>query len=108
MLVYSPRTGSFEVVAGRILRENNGSRRPEFVRTNENDSSAVSPLKQRLSDQGQNADNVTDPGLRDLLMSAVPDATHLLDRYRPIPHLTVLKRSAIFASSPDQRSPSSE
>jgi len=93
-----PRSkGSFEVVVGRILNENKDSRSLGFVRTIESNSAAGHRLKQRLSEQGQISDGITvltdgDPGLRCLLMSALPEATHILDWYHLTRRLTVLKR----------------
>jgi hypothetical protein len=88
---------SFEVVVGRILSENKGSRSLGFVRTMESNSAAGHRLKQRLSEQGPITDSVTvfsdgAPGLRCLLMSALPKATHILDWYHLTRRLTVLKR----------------
>ncbi len=89
--------GSFEVVVGRILNDNEDSRSLGFVRTIENNSAAGHRLKQRLSEQGQIIDGVTvftdgDPGLRRLLLSTLPKATHILDLYHLTRRLTVLKR----------------
>ena len=89
--------GGFEVVVGRILGENKDSRSFGFVRSIESNGAASDRLKRRLREQGQEADNVTvltdgDPGLRDLLMSALPNATHLLDWFHLTRRLTVLKR----------------
>lgn len=82
---------------GRILNENKDSRSVGFVRTIESNSAAGHRLKQRLREQGQITDNITvftdgDPGLRCLLMSALPKATHILDWYHLTRRLTVLKR----------------
>ncbi len=93
-----PRSeGSFEFVVGRILYENNNSRSLGFVRTIESNSAAGHRLKQRIREQGQITDGITvftdgDPGLRCLLMSALPKATHILDWYHLTRRLTVLKR----------------
>lgn len=89
--------GSFEVVVGRILNENKDSRSLGFVRTIEINTAARHRLKQRLCEQGQITDNITvftdgDSGLRCLLMSALPKATHILDWYHLTRPLTVLKR----------------
>jgi hypothetical protein len=56
------------VVVGRTLRENEDSRSFGFVRSIESNGAAVGRLKQRLSEQGPMADEVTvlsdgDPGL---------------------------------------------
>jgi hypothetical protein len=88
---------SFEVVVGRILNENKDSRSLGFVRTIEGNSAAGHRLRQRLNELGQITDGVTvftdgDPGLRCLLMSALPKATHILDWYHLMRRLTVLKR----------------
>jgi len=88
--------GSFEVVVGRILNENKGSRSLGFVRTIENNRAAGDRLKRRMSEQGQIPEEVTvftdgDPGLRYLLLSALPKATHILDWYHLTRRLTVLK-----------------
>ena len=71
--------GSFEVVVGRILSENNDSRSLGFVRTIENNREAGDRLKQRIGEKGPIINPITvltdgDPGLRDLLMSALPKA----------------------------------
>jgi hypothetical protein len=88
---------SFEVVVGRILNENRGSRSLGFVRTIESNGAAGHRLKRRMGEQGPIADGVTvftdgDPGLRCLLMSALPKATHILDWFHLTRRLTVLKR----------------
>ena len=88
---------SFEVVVGRILNENKDSRSLGFVRKIESNRAAGQRLKRRLSEQGQITDGVTvftdgDPGLRCLLMSALPTATHILDWFHLTRRLTVLKR----------------
>jgi len=88
---------SFEVVVGKILNENKVSRSLGFVRTIESNRAAGHRLKRRLSEQGQITDGVTlftdgDPGLRCLLMSALPKATHILDWFHLTRRLTVLKR----------------
>jgi hypothetical protein len=88
---------SFEVVVGRILNENKDSRSLGFVRTIESNSAAGHRLKRRMSEQGRIADGLTvftdgDPGLRCLLMSALPKATHILDWFHLTRRLTVLKR----------------
>jgi len=69
--------GSFEVVVGRILHENNGSRSLGLERTIKSNRAVGNRLTQRLSEQGQITEGVTvftdgDPGLRGLLMSALP------------------------------------
>ena len=89
--------GSFEVVVGRILCKNKASRSLGFVRSIEGNRAAGDRLKLRLSEQGPIADDVTvltdgDPGLRCLLISALPKATHLLDWFHLTRRLTVLKR----------------
>jgi hypothetical protein len=89
--------GGFEVVVGRILNENNESRSLGFVRSIESNGTATDRLKRRLGELGQETDDITaltdgDPGLRDLLMSALPHATHLLDWFHLTRRLTVLKR----------------
>ncbi len=89
--------GSFEVVVGRIISENKDSRSLGFVRTIENNRAAGHRLKRRLSEQGQISAGVAvftdgDPGLRCLLMSALPNATHILDWFHLTRRLTVLKR----------------
>ena len=68
-----------------------------FVRSIEDNRAAGDRLRQCVSDVGHMADNVTvltdgDPGLGDLLMSALPKATHLLDWYHLTRRITVLKR----------------
>ena len=94
--------GSFEVVVGRILNENKDPRSLGFVRTIESNRAAGHRLKQRLHEQGHHInDNITvftdgDPGLRCLLWSAPPKATHILDWYHLTRCLTVLKR-VLFA-----------
>ena len=50
---------SFEVVVGRILNENKGSRSLGFVRTIESNSAAGHRLKRRMSEQGPITDGVT-------------------------------------------------
>ena len=107
--------GSFEVVVGRILNENKDSRRLGFVCTIESNRAAGHRLKRRLSEQGQITDGVTvftdgDPGLRGLLLSALPKATHILDWLHLTRRLTVLKRvlfgkDAIDQSPPDYHDP---
>jgi hypothetical protein len=93
-----PRSkGSFEVVVGRILNENKDFRSLGFVRTIENNRAAGRRLKRRLSEQGQISAAVTvftdgDPGLRCLLMSALPKATHILGWYHLTRRLAVLIR----------------
>ena len=52
--------GGFEVVVGRILGENKGSRSFGFVRLIESNGGAVSRLKRRLREQGPMSDDVTD------------------------------------------------
>ncbi len=88
---------AFEIVVGRILSENKGSRSLGFVRAVERNRAARHRLKQRLREQGQPTEHVTvltdgDAGLRCLQMSALPNATHILDWYHLTRRLTVLKR----------------
>ena len=102
---------SFEVVLGRILNENKGSRSLGFVRTIDNNAAAGHRLKQRLSEQGQISDKVTvftdgDPGLRCLLTSALPKATHILDWYHLTRRLTVLK-NVLFSKEAIKQFPTS-
>jgi len=82
---------------GRILNENKDSRSLGFVRTIESNRAAGHQVKRRLSEQGQVSDGVTvftdgAPGLRCLLMSALPKATHILDWSHLTRRLKVLKR----------------
>lgn len=89
--------GSFEVVVGRILSKNKGSRSLGFVRTIDSNHAASDRLKKRLCELGPMTDDVAvltdgDPGLRGLLMSALPKATHILDWFHLTRRLTVLKR----------------
>jgi hypothetical protein len=89
--------GSFEVVVGRILSKNKGSRSLGFVRTIDSNHTASNRLIKRLCELGPMTDDVTvltdgDPGLRGLLMSALPKATHILDWFHLTRRLTVLKR----------------
>lgn len=88
---------SFEVVVGRVLSESKGSRSLGFVRRIEDNVAAGHRLKQRLSEQGRIADRITvftdgGPGLRKLLLSALPGARHILDWYHLTRRLTVLNR----------------
>jgi len=93
-----PRSeGSFEVVVGRILCTNNDSRSLGFVRSVESNKAAGDRMKPRLCEHGRVSDEVTvmtdgDAGLRTLLLSALPQARHLLDWYHLTRRLTVLKR----------------
>ena len=99
------------MVVGRILNENKGSRSLGFVRTIDNNVAAGHRLKQRLSEQGQISDKVTvftdgDPGLRCLLTSALPKATHILDWYHLTLRPTVLK-NVLFGKETIKQFPTS-
>ena len=51
--------GSFEVVVGRILSKNKGSRSLGFVRTIDSNHAASDRLMKRLCEQGPMTDDVT-------------------------------------------------
>ena len=85
------------MVVGRILSKNKGSRSLGFVRTIDSNHTASDRLMKRLCELGPMTNNVTvltdgDPGLRGLLLSALPKATHVLDWFHLTRRLTVLKR----------------
>ena len=67
------------------------------MRKIEGNSAAGHRLRRRLSEQGQITDRVTlfthgDPGLKGLLLLAMPKITHILVWYHLTRRLTVLKR----------------
>lgn len=89
-------TGSFEVVVGRIINKRSDSRSLGFVRAVESNRAAGHRLKQRLSECGKASTGVPaftdgDPGLRRLLLSALPKANHILDWFHLTRRLTALK-----------------
>tara|TARA_E500000305_G_scaffold12793_2_gene8752 strand:+ start:435 stop:1835 length:1401 start_codon:yes stop_codon:yes gene_type:complete len=88
--------GSFEVVVGRIINKGRDSRSLGFVRAIESNQVAGHRLRQKFSEQGKVANGVSvftdgDPGLRRLLLTALPKARHILDWYHLTRRLTVLK-----------------
>lgn len=88
---------SFEVILGRIIGANGGSRSLGFVRTIENNAQVRHRLKHRLAQQGRTTNRIAvftdgDAGLRCLQLDVLPKAFHILDWYHLTRHLTVLKR----------------
>lgn len=88
--------GSIEVVVGRIINKKSDSRSLGFVRAVESNQAAGHRLKTRLGECGKASTGVAvftdgDPGLRCLLLSALPKAKHILDWFHLTRRLTVLK-----------------
>ena len=103
----SRSASSFEIVVGRILSKNKGSRSLGFVRTLECDGVAGERLKQRLREYGTTTETVTamtdgDTGLRGLILSALPQARPILDWFHLTRRLTVLKRVLYGEEAIDQ------
>ncbi len=84
---HNPRFGAVRFVSGntwmlsftRLSKKNKDARSLGFVRTIDSNEAAEHRLKQRLSEQDQIPDGVNvfadgDPGLRGILMSALPKA----------------------------------
>lgn len=77
-------TGLFEVVVGRVISKKSNSRSLGFVRAVESNRAAGHRLKKRLSECGKASTGVAvftdgDPGLKYLLLSALPETKHILD-----------------------------
>ena len=103
----SRSASSFEIVVGRILSKNKGSRSLGFVRTLECDRVAGERLKQRLREYDTTTETVTamtdgDTGLRGLILSALPQAKPILDWFHLTRRLTVLKRVLYGEEAIDQ------
>ena len=77
------------------------------MRALDSNRAAGDRFKQRLTEQGEITENITvltdgDPGLRALLLSALPKATHILDWFHLTRRLTVLKRVLTDKEAIDQ------
>ncbi len=88
---------SFEVVVGRILGSDAGSRSIGFVRTLEDDERVRHRLRHRVAQQELTTEQMTvftdgDAGLRCLQLAVLPNASHVLDWFHLTRHLTILKR----------------
>ena len=84
---------SFEIIAGRVLAEDGSQRSVGFVRTI--DKHSRTRVQRAVSEQGGARDGLMvftdgDTRLRDLQMSVLPDATHVLDWYHLTRRMTVL------------------
>jgi hypothetical protein len=84
---------SFEIVAGRVLAEDGSQRSVGFVRTI--DKHSRTRVQRAVAEQGGASVKMMvftdgDTRLRDLQMSVLPDATHVLDWYHLTRRLTVL------------------
>ncbi len=83
----SPQSNrSFEVIVGRVLGPNAGSRSLGFVRTLENDERVRHRLRHRVAQQGLTTERMTvftdgDAGLRCLQLAVLPNASQKLLEY---------------------------
>lgn len=84
---------SFEIIAGRVLAEDGSQRSVGFVRTV--DEHSRTRVQRAVSEHGRAGNGLMvftdgDIQLRDLQMSVLPEATHVLDWYHLTRRLTVL------------------
>jgi hypothetical protein len=75
---------SFEIIAGRLLADDDAQSSVGFVRTV--DQHSRTRIQRAVSEQGKSSDNLMvftdgDSRLRDLQLSVLPKATHVLDWY---------------------------
>jgi len=84
---------SFEIIAGRLLADDGAQSSVGFVRTV--DQHSRTRVQRAVAEQGKSSDNLMvftdgDSRLRDLQLSVLPRATHVLDWYHLTRRLTVL------------------
>src|SRR5258705_8800115 len=84
---------SFEISAGRLLADDGAQSSVGFVRTV--DQHSRTRVQRAVAEQGKSSDNLMvftdgDSRLRDLQLSVLPKATHVLDWYHLTRRLTVL------------------
>lgn len=101
---------SFEIVAGRVPAEDGSQRSTGFVRNIDKHSSTR--VQRAVAEQGCARDGLMvvtdgDTRLRDLQMSVLPDAAHVLDLYDLTRRLTVL-RNVVDGKHAAQQLPSRE
>ena len=89
----SDEAHSFEIIAGRVMADDGSQRSVGFVRTV--DQHSRTRVQQAVAEHGKTTDGLLvltdgDSRLRDLQLSVLPEATHVLDWYHLTRRLTVL------------------
>ena len=84
---------SFEIIAGRVMADDGSQRSVGFVRTV--DQHSRMRVQRAVAEHGKSSENLMaftdgDSRLRDLQLSVLPEATHILDWYHLTRRLTVL------------------
>ena len=96
---------SFEIIAGRLLADDGAQSSVGFVRTV--DQHSRTRVQRAVAEQGKSSDNLMvftdgDSRLRDLQLSVLPRATHVLDWYHLTRRLTVLSNVVCSKEAAEQ------
>jgi hypothetical protein len=101
----SDEAHSFEIIAGRVMADDGSQRSVGFVRTV--DQHSRTRVQQAVAEHGKTADGLLvltdgDSRLRDLQLSVLPRATHVLDWYHLTRRLTVLSNVVCSKQAAEQ------